>query len=162
MPEQKTAEEMMTKRFLRISTQHTLREAMGIILYGEQKKQDTGAIAIIGEEGDFAGIITPHHIVQGLVGEWKAEQEATQASDFLENVQNRMHQTIGDILPAPQPTVGLTGKLGELIKIAGEAEYECIPVIEEGRVEGLVYVSDIFKEAASIALTPDTEGIVLE
>ncbi len=45
--------------------------------------------------------------------------------------------------------------------MASEGEFECIPVIESGCVEGLVYVSDIFKAVASISLTPETEGINL-
>ncbi len=162
MPEQKTAADLMTKRFLRISTQHTLREAVGIILYGEQKKQDTGAIAIIDTEGDFAGILTPHNVVLGLTGDWTPTEESSQESDFLENAQNHMSRTVGDILPPIQPIVNPNTKLGKLIKLAGEAEYECLPVINEGRVEGLVFTTDIFKEAANIALTPETEGIVLE
>ncbi len=162
MSDQKTAAEMMTKRFLRISTQHTLREAMGIVLYGEQKKQDTGAIAIIDQEGDFAGILTPHHIAMGLLGDWNPQNLEKQESEFLDYAQTQMNRTIGDILPPAQPTVTPHSKLGVLIKLAGDSEYECLPVIEEGRVEGLVYTTDIFKEAANIALTPETEGIVLE
>ena len=54
-----TADSIMTNRFLRISTAHTLREAMGLILYGEEREMDTGAIVVIDQEGNYAGILTP-------------------------------------------------------------------------------------------------------
>ena len=40
---------------------------MGIILYGEQKKYDIGAIAIINQKGESTGIINPRNILLGLL-----------------------------------------------------------------------------------------------
>ncbi len=157
------AKDLMTKRFLRISTQHTLRETMGIILHGEQKKYDTGGLVIIDQEGEFAGIITPHQIVQGLLNDWQPTEGAeNQNEDFLKSAESNLARTIEDILPEPQASVALDASLTRLTHMAGNAEYDCIPVIDQGRVEGLVYVTDIFKATASIALNPETDGIVLE
>lgn len=159
---QTTAYDLMTKRFLRISTQHTLRETMGIILYGEQKKQDTGAIAIIDTDGNFAGTITPRDVVMGLLDEWSPSEDESSQEPFLESVSERLSKTIGDILQRGQPTALLQTGLPELILLAAQYKYECIPVVEEGRVEGLVYISDLFKKTASLALSPETEGIVFD
>ena len=156
-----TAKDLMTKRFLRISTRHTLRETMGIILYGEQKKHDTGAIAVIDAEGDFAGVITPHHVILGLLGDWSPSEETDTEEVFLKSAESRFGITILEILPEESYSVPPNASLARLVALAGEGERECIPVIEEGRVEGLVYVVDIFKAAAGIALSPDDEGIAL-
>ncbi len=153
------ARDLMTKRFLRISTAHTLRETMGIILYGEQKKHDAGAIAVIDQEGDFAGIITPQNVVLGLLNDWTPGKDDPQKDAFLKSTETHLSKTIQDILPPKQPSVAPDATLARLIKLAGESEYECIPVIDEGRVEGLVYQTDIFKAAAGVALNPETDGI---
>ena len=152
-----TARDLMTKRFLRISTLHTLRETMGILLYGDQKKQDTGAVAVIDQEGDFAGIITPDDVVHGLTESTPAgSQEA-----FLNQVKDKLSKTVADILPKELVTALPETSLAELLKLASENECECIPVIEQGRVEGIVYLTDIFKAAAMLALNPETDGIAL-
>ena len=159
---QTTAKDIMTKRFLRISTQHTLRETMGIILYGEQKKHDTGAIVIIDSEGDFAGTITPRNVLLGLLNDWNPPTDTISQEPFLESAKDNLSKTIGDVLQRGQPTVLLDTSLAELIALAGQYEFECIPVMNEGRVEGLVYISDLFKATANVALSPDTEGIILD
>jgi|ETNmetMinimDraft_22_1059887.scaffolds.fasta_scaffold00221_3 predicted transcriptional regulator len=159
---QTTAKDLMTKRFLRISTQHTLRETMGIILYGEQKKHDTGAIVIIDTEGEFAGTITPRDVVMGLLNDWNPPADSASQEPFLESAKQHLSKTIGETLQLHQPTAMPESSLAELIRLAGQYEYECIPIVEEGRVEGLVYISDLFKATANLALSPDTEGIILD
>ena len=60
----------MTKRFLRISTAHTLRETLAIILYGEERGYNASAIVIINQEGDFAGIalsFDASSLIEGVV-----------------------------------------------------------------------------------------------
>ncbi len=155
------ASDLMTKRFLRISTEHTIREAMGIILYGEQTKHDTGAIAIINQEGDFAGVVTPNQIVWGLVGDWKPVEGNSGESEFLPFAESRLSLSVSTLLTPEPTTASPQTSLARLVLMAGASESECIPVIDEGRVEGLVYATDIFKAAADIALTPGTEGIAL-
>lgn len=135
---------------------------MGVILYGEQRKHDTGAIVVVDEKGDFAGVLTPHHVVLGLLNEHDPSEAGATEEVFLHSVEDHLGNTVLDVLPATQPTVSPSAPLAQLIRLAAEGSYECIPVIEEGRVEGLVYITDIFKAAASIALNPETDGILLE
>ena len=156
-----TAKDLLTKRFLRISTRHTLRETMGIILYGEQKKHDTGAIAVIDTDANFAGILTPQHVILGLLNDWNPPEGEELEEAFLKSAKDHLNKTIAEVLPKDQPFVSPDANLVRLIKLAGNSEYECIPVVEDGRVEGLVYTTDIFQSAAQLALTEQDEGIGL-
>tara|TARA_B000000557_G_scaffold257896_1_gene251701 strand:+ start:513 stop:977 length:465 start_codon:yes stop_codon:yes gene_type:complete len=151
----------MTKRFLRISTAHTLRETMGIILHGEERGYNTAAIAIISQEGDFAGVITPNQVALGLLGDYEVNDSSTDSGDFHRNLESRLPITVDAILRQDQPTVDPETSLATLAKLAGESDYECIPALSEGRVEGLVFITDIFKEVAAIALSPEDQGIEL-
>lgn len=158
MPMQ-NAEDLMTKRFLRISTQHNLREALALLLYGEQQNAETAAIAVIDTQGDLAGILTPECVVAGLSGQ---EGEPHQSPESLnESIDKNFPITIDHVMKKGIPTVRHDTPLPELIKLATQDKHECLPVCDEGRVVGLVYVSDIFKAAASTALTSADEGVQL-
>lgn len=152
-----TAADLMTKRFLRISTEHNLREALALLLYGEQQKAETAAIAVIDTQGDFAGILTPDCIVSGLSGQ-TPHLDAAQLSQAIEG---NFPQTIDHVMKKGIPSVQADTPLPVLIKHVSEQKHECLPVCENGRVEGLVYVSDIFKATATAALTTQDEGIQL-
>ena len=151
----------MSKRFLRISTAHTLRETMGIILHGEKRGYNTAAIAIINQEGDFAGVITPSQVALGLLGDLAPDEDGSKSENFLQYLESRLPITVDAILSPDQPTVDPETSLATLAKLAGESDFECIPALSEGRVEGLVYTADIFKEVAAIALNPEDQGIAL-
>jgi len=152
-----TAEDLMTKRFLRISTQHNLREALALLLYGEQQKAETAAIAVIDTQGDFAGILTPECVVSGLSG-----QSSHETSDSLNSaIDENFPVTIDHVMKKGIPTIHRGTTLAELIKLMSDDKHECLPVCDDGRVEGLVYVSDIFKATAATALTTEDEGIQL-
>lgn len=151
----------MSKRFLRISTAHTLRETMGIILHGEERGYNTAAIAIINQDGNFAGIATPRQVAHGLIGNFGSDQADSLPTDFLRHIESRLPITVDAILSPSQPTVDPETPLAKLAKLAGESDFECIPALSEGRVEGLVFTADIFRHIASIALSPEDQGIAL-
>ena len=151
----------MSKRFLRISTAHTLREAMGIILHGEERGYNIAAIAIINQDGNFAGVITPSQVALGLLGDYESNEASSNTRNFHHNLESRLPITVDAILRPDQPTVDPETSLAALAKLAGESDFECIPALSEGRVEGLVYTTDIFKEVAAIALSPEDQGIAL-
>ena len=156
-----TAETLMTNRFLRISTQHTLREALGLLLYGEEKNMDTGAIVVIDTEGEIAGILTPDCLVRGFAGGKIEENEPLEDAAFLERVQAHMPDKVDSIMHTDLPLLTKTTPFAKIIHLIGEGRFECLPVMEEHRVVGLVYAADVFKSAANAALSPDEQGIQL-
>ena len=154
------AKDIMTSRFLRISTQHSIGEALGLLLYGEQKKMDTGAIVVIDVEGDFAGLLTPGCILRGL-GESADPDVQTTGENFIGAVNARLSQSIESAMRKDLVTVGRDTPLSRLIYMMGMGDMECLPVMEENRVVGLIYVTDLFRATANLALTPGSEGIFL-
>ena len=156
-----TADSIMTNRFLRISTAHTLREAMGLILYGEERNMDTGAIVVIDQEGDYAGILTPRYVVRGL-SKTAAQEHNLNAEGFVESLENHLSDTIDTVMDKELPDLPRDASFAEIVRLISAQKYECLPVVEEKRVVGLVYASDVFKTAANLALTPGQEGIALD
>ncbi|MCH2615213.1 MAG: CBS domain-containing protein [Opitutales bacterium] len=151
----------MKKRFLRISTVDTLRETIEIILHGEEHGYNTAAIAIINQDGNFAGLVTPNQVALGLLGDYESNEASSDPGNFHSNLESRLSITVDAMLSPDQPTVDPESSLATLAKLAGESDFECIPALSKGRVEGLVYTTDIFKEVAAIALNPEDQGIAL-
>ncbi|MEM9160624.1 MAG: CBS domain-containing protein, partial [Verrucomicrobiota bacterium] len=112
-------------------------------------------------EANFAGILTPQHLILGILNDWSPAKGEELEEAFLKSAKDHLSKTIAEVLPKDQPTVAPEAKLARLIKLAGSSEYECIPVVEEGRVEGLVYTTDIFQAAAQLVLTDQGDGISL-
>jgi len=155
------ADQIMTNRFLRISTAHTLREAMGLILYGEERGMDTGAIVVIDQEGDYAGILTPRYVIRGLAA-FEDVGETLNADKFVEGVEDRLSDKIDSAMDKELPSLKLESSFSQIVHLISAQKYECLPVLEEKRVVGLVYASDVFKTAANLALTSDQGGIALD
>lgn len=153
-----TAEDLMTKRFLRISTAHNLREALALLLYGEQHKAETAAIAVIDTQGDLAGILTPECVVSGLSG----NAPISSIEELSKSVDDNFTLTIDHVMKKGIPVVSKSTPLSELLVHISKGKHECLPVCEDGSVVGLVYVSDLFKTAASLALTEADQGIQLD
>ena len=155
------ADSIMTNRFLRISTAHTLREAMGLILYGEERKMDTGAIVVIDQNGDYAGILTSRYVIRGL-SKAAAEEEGSSAHAFVNNLDHCLSDKIATAMDRDLPNLRSDSSFSEIVRLISSQKYECLPVLEEKRVVGLVYASDVFKMAASLALTSGQKGITLD
>ena len=155
------AESIMTNRFLRISTAQTLREAMGLILYGEERNMDTGAIVVIDQEGDYAGILTPRYVVRGL-SKTAALEENLNAEGFVDSLENHLSDKIDTVMDRELPVLKKDSRFAEIVRLISMQKFECLPVVEEKRVVGLVYASDVFKTAANLALTHGQEGINLD
>ncbi|MDG2168684.1 MAG: CBS domain-containing protein [Opitutales bacterium] len=151
----------MTNRFLRISTAHTLREAMGLILYGEEREMDTGAIVVIDQEGNYAGILTPRYVIRGL-SKSAAEEQNLHAEGFVESVEQHLSDKIDTVMDRELPKLNKDSSFATIVRLITSQKYECLPVLDENRVVGLVYASDVFKTAANLALTPGQKGISLD
>lgn len=156
-----TAEDLMTKRFLRISTEHNLREALALLLYGEQHNAETAAIAVIDDQGNLAGILTPECVLSGLTGE-KEKLPITTSDDLGKAIDDNFPLTIDHVMKKGIPIATRSTPLAQLLLHMKTGKHECIPVCQEGSVIGLVYVSDLFKTAANLALTEEDQGIQLD
>lgn len=156
-----TADSIMTNRFLRISTAHTLREAMGLILYGEERQMDTGAIVVIDQEGDYAGILTSRYLIRGLNQSVRKGQDSD-VDSFANSLGHSLSDKIAVAMDRDLPRLKKDSSFSEIVSLISSEKYECLPVLEEKRVVGLVYASDVFKAAAKLALTSGQKGIALD
>ena len=97
----------------------------------------------------------------GLFANWNLEVPSGDAQMELA-LRDRLEDKIPTITDRNRPPMSPEMPLINLIEAMVNPEFECLPVLEGGEILGVVYVADVFRTAASLALTPETSGIRLQ
>ncbi len=114
--------EVMVKDVKTARTTDTVKEAAQAM-----KKEDIGALIVVGGSGEAVGIITERDIVIDVVSEGM-DPETVQ---------------VGDIMTEDLITVSPENSLEEAADIMTEHDIKRLPVIYEGRLVGIVSASDL-------------------
>lgn len=103
----------------------TLREAAQ-----QLKAKGIGALVILDEDGALAGIISERDIVNAM-----AEEGEAAAS-----------RSVCDFMTTDVRTVGLSDTTDRLMEIMTHARMRHLPVIENGKLAGIVSIGDVVKQ----------------
>lgn len=162
-----TAGELMLTNFVTIGMQQTLGEALRSLLVLQGKPAVPSALLVLNEDGDYRGLLTARLLVRGLLSIWmpdrkvRGNEEQLQAA-LLDVVKDRLRVPVRDALIRGIPVVDRRARLLPLISACTDQRLEFVPVVEEEKALGLVPVTALFRATASLALTPDDEGIRLD
>lgn len=88
-----------------------------------------GAIVVVSSGGEVAGIISERDIVRAL-----AEHKA-----------KALKQPVGDFMTRKVATCTLDDTLADLMQQMTEGRFRHVPVIEHGRLAGIVSIGDVVK-----------------
>jgi CBS domain-containing protein len=168
MKQKIAARDLMTLTFLRLGSGHTLREALGILLDPQAPESAPRVLIVLNPDGTFAGTLSTRFLLRALVPEWveredespeketpggnPLEEEADYGKRLLHSMQERLNLKVGQAMNPDVPTVGPGECLPRLIELIHTKRLDCLPVLDNGRVVGVVYVADIFNAAAQLAL----------
>jgi len=157
MSENITARDLMSLAFLRLGSGHSLREAVSILLNPEAGAEGRRVLIVLNPDGSFAGTLTTRFMLRALLPEWADSAPESQDGPEFERrlhdaMQEKMELTVADAMNPNVPTVEYGERLPHLIEIMLEKRLDCMPVIEAGRVVGVVYLTDVFVAAARLAL----------
>lgn len=98
---------------------------------------DVGALLVADEDGTLSGVITDRDIVTGCIASGHDPAQCQVA-------------TLADKVPV---MVDAEADLGEILKTMGRSKVRRLPVTEDGRLVGVIGISDLVKAA-----TPDELG----
>ena len=98
---------------------------------------DVGALLVADEDGTLSGVITDRDIVTGCIASGHDPAQCQVA-------------TLADKVPV---MVDAEADLGEILKVMGRSKVRRLPVTEDGRLVGVIGISDLVKAA-----TPDEVG----
>lgn len=163
MAERTNARDVMTAQFRRIDERLTVRAAILLLLSGEERSR---ILVAVDDEDAPTGLLTARLLLRGLLGEWAHHsaipRDDAQAADLQRSLQGILRERLEDPVrhvlardvPSAAPGVGIA----RLMELASEGRRECFPVVEEGRLVGIVRSADVFRAAAALALSPRTGG----
>ena len=158
MSEAPTAGDLMSQRYLRIDEQRTLRDAFEVLMDSGATAEGEHTFVVTHEDGSFAGLLSLRRFLVGLFGNWNLDVRGDDA-EMQSALRDRLDTRIADVVERNRPKVSLDTPLLQLIRMMIEPEFECLAVIEHGSIKGVVYVADVFRNASTLALTPETSGI---
>lgn len=138
-----------------------MKEAFAVLMDEGSTSEGEHTFVVTHEDGSYAGLLSLRRFLVGLFGNWNLEVRSNDA-DLEDALRDRLDVKITDIMERNRPQVTMTTPLLELIDKMVDPEFECLPVIEHGRIKGVIYIAEVFRVAASLSLTPETSGIRVE
>jgi CBS domain-containing protein len=130
--EKDTIGEVMTTYMLTLSPQHKTIDALDAMI-----QNDIGSVPIV-DHGELVGIITERDIVK----------EITKSFDYLE-------RKLSDTSRRPMITVTPSTPLWEAFALLLKNKIRRLPVVENGRLVGIVTERDLFKWVVRVAYEPN-------
>ncbi|MCJ7498895.1 CBS domain-containing protein [bacterium] len=146
-----TASQIMTKQFLTILPEMSVEELARLLL----RKDVTGAV-VIDKKGKLLGVVTEGD----LIAKEKNLHLPTVVSLFdsaiylgtSEHFKGELHKMVAtkvnDIFTKTPVTIDLTTSLADIATIMSEKRIHFLPVMHEGRVEGIVGRREILRALA--------------
>ena len=161
MSEAPTARDLVSQRYLSIEEQHTLREAFAVLMDEGSTSEGEHTFVVTHEDGSYSGLLSLRRFLIGLFGNWNLEVRSNDA-ELEDALRDRLGLKITDIMERNRPQVAMNTPLLELMDKMVDPEFECLPVVEHGKIKGVIYIAEVFRVAASLSLTPETSGIRVE
>ncbi len=155
----------MRKAFATIEAASPLSEVFECLTDSDEHKTPLPLIVVNGD-GTFAGVLTPMALYRALLRKVRLNDIPALGNDpFLEKMREQLNMPVSEAMVREVPRAYPDDGLCSLMRInidRCEPRIEFTPVLENDSVIGIVYVTEIFHAAASLTLTPDTEGIRLD
>ncbi len=112
-----------------LSETNTLVEAAGALARG-----DIGSMPVVGDGGELIGIVTDRDIVVRAVAEGRSPNDTT----------------VGEIMSADRlTTVSPNASAEEVMDCLSTSQVRRVPVVEDGRVVGIISQADVARELSS-------------
>jgi CBS domain-containing protein len=158
MAENIVARDLMKRVFLRLGAGHTLNEALGILLDPQNREKGPRILIVLNPDGGFAGTLTTRYLLKALLPVWVTDEgEAADTAAFEQRLllamRDKLGMRVGEAINRNIPVVGPDERLPKIVKIMQERRLDCLPVIENDRVIGVIHITDLFNAAAGLALS---------
>ena len=132
----------MSRKVVSISPDDTLRIVHDIMELGRVRH-----IPVV-RRGELVGVVSQRDLLQAslsnVIGIPSEDQDL-----FLEGV------SISQVMSAPPVWIGPEGSIQEAARIMAESKIGCLPVVEGGKITGIVTETDVLRYFAGLPLQPE-------
>lgn len=144
-----TAGDIMTTEFHRLTPETPLTEAIKLFkTASDQDGRKVFGMMVVDDENHLAGMISMYDILLFMkpkhIHIWGAMDDMD-VSGIMEQVFNRTRSIrVGDIMTPEVTTVGPHTHILMVLDIMIKKHIRRLPVVENGNILGMVYISDLF------------------
>ncbi|HER25794.1 MAG TPA: CBS domain-containing protein [Rhodospirillales bacterium] len=97
------------------------------------KKLNISALIVSDDEGKLIGIVTERDLTRRIIAEDK----------------NPLETTLGDIMTGDPETLAPTDSAGDALELMRTRSFRHLPVVDDGRVIGMVSIRDLYSAVKS-------------
>jgi CBS domain-containing protein len=151
--------EVMRKEVITVTPRAAIRDAVHLML-----EHHISGVPVVDEAGRTVGILTEGDLLrraelgtQQRIPQWRAWITAagTQAQNFV-----RSHaRQVGEIMTTPVTFVGPQTPLAEVVALMESRRIKRIPVLESGRIVGIVTRADLLRALEALLPTADAAPV---
>lgn len=146
-----TARDVMTKEVVTVTMETTIRELAGIIT-----AHRIGSVPVVDSAGNLVGIVTESDLIEQdksfhiptviSLFDWVIYLESEKR--FEKELKRMTARTVGDIRAREVVTVTPDTPVNAIADIMGTRKIHAVPVVEEGKLAGIVSRIDLIRSMA--------------
>ena len=166
MPDQKTAKDLMIPLvdYPHIPYWFTLRQAMAIVREAALKFEMTfepRAVLVFDEKYQLMGLLTIRDIIKGLEPKFLQESSLIKGDPglavlvgnlFGPNIQQQSQRPVSEVMSPIKVTVNAGDSLPKALFLMIKEDVGLMPVVQEGKVAGMLRLSDLYVEISRLVL----------
>jgi len=166
MPDQKTAKDLMIPLvdYPHIPYWFTLRQAMAIVREAAVKFEgafEPRAVLVFDEKYQLMGILTLRDIIKGLEPRFLKETVLVKGDPSLAvlmgdlfgpNIQQQSQRPVSEVMSPIKITANAGDSLAKALFLMMQENVGLMPVLEEGKVAGMLRLSDLYAEISRLVL----------
>jgi len=167
-----TAGDLLKSSYHTIAPDRRVADAIGLMLDARADGCGAETLLVIDEGGAFRGLLTTRQLFQSLLSRWLPEgADATpQDLDDRQAIEERLADEgreylmleVGQLMKEDVEPLAPGDRLPRMMRSFARQQLQSIPVVEAGRVLGVVLVVDVYETVAQLTITPEDEGIRLD
>lgn len=164
------ARDLMVPVFQTVGRGQNVRAAIALLLARRLEGGQSQVLPVLDEDGTFLGLLSTRALFQDLVARWIPDESVLANGGDKEDLEDRLFdlgpeflaQQVDAVMDDSVAAAHPADRLPRLMELAVAQHLDALPVVEEGKLRGVVPVVELFQKVAALTLTPEDEGIRLE
>jgi CBS domain-containing protein len=152
MPLEKRVWDVMDPNFETVTPETPLREACAILGNLNREKLGIIGLVVMRASGEFLGLLTTKEVLKYVIYLYNKSNREGKGEDWASHLSDQGKDgtlvTVNDVLVFHEVFARPNQSLFEAIRIMEENDLEVIPVVDGGKVIGVIQSADILGEIA--------------
>ncbi|MEW6188050.1 MAG: CBS domain-containing protein [Thermodesulfobacteriota bacterium] len=153
MPLERRVWDVMDSHFTTVTPETPLKDACAILSSQNQKTQGgVQALVVMRASGEYIGLLTSKDIMKYLIHLFNKSKRENKTEEWLNALSDHRQDdslvTVNDVMVFYEVTVRPIQKLGEALQLMDDHELDVLPVVDAGKVLGLISGVAILGEIA--------------